>query len=119
MLEILEKKNPDVKSLRDFIRYLKHIPSFDSILNTFQVVTRAEDLSLRERNEDGLTLNEILPLINHPTVHAGNDFGADNNRVAPKQRGLMLKRGQALYASVGGPTALTYPFYVNVQGGYY
>ena len=60
MLEILEKKNPDVKSLRDFIRYLKHIPSFDSILNTFQVVTRAEDLSLRERNEDGLTLNEIL-----------------------------------------------------------
>ena len=26
MLEILEKKNPDVKSLRDFIRYLKHIP---------------------------------------------------------------------------------------------
>jgi hypothetical protein len=31
----------------------------------------------------------------------------------------MLKRGQALYAAVGGQVALTYPFYVNVQGGYY
>ena len=66
-----------------------------------------------------LTLNEILPLINHPVPHAGSNFGSANNEVAPKMRGLVLERGQALYASVSGTTALTNGFYVNVQGGYY
>ena len=66
-----------------------------------------------------LTEKKVLPYINHPTVQAGTNFTSANNEVAPKQRGLMLKRGQALYASVGGSVALTYPFYVNVQGGYY
>ena len=31
----------------------------------------------------------------------------------------MLKRGQAIYAAVEGTTALTYGFYINVQGGFY
>jgi len=66
-----------------------------------------------------LTLKEILPLINHPVVQAGSNFGSANNEVAPKQRGLMLQRGQALYAAVSGTTALTNGFYVNVQAGYY
>jgi len=64
-------------------------------------------------------LKEILPLINHPVVQAGSNFGSANNEVAPKQRGLMLKRGQALYASVSGTSALTNGFYCNIQGGYY
>ena len=66
-----------------------------------------------------LTLNEELPLINHPVVQAGSNFTSANNEVAPKQRGLMLKRGQALYVAASGSTALTTGFYCNVQGGYY
>jgi hypothetical protein len=66
-----------------------------------------------------LTLNEILPLINHPVPHAGSNFTSANNEVSPKTRGLVMERGQALYASVSGTTALTNGFYVCVQGGYY
>jgi hypothetical protein len=61
----------------------------------------------------------ILPFINHPVVQAGSNFVTANNEVAPKQRGLILQRGQAIYAAVSGTTALTNGFYVNVQGGYY
>ena len=66
-----------------------------------------------------LTLKEVLPFINHPVVQAGANFGSANNEVAPKQRGLILQRGQAIYAAVSGTTALTNGFYVNVQGGFY
>ena len=66
-----------------------------------------------------LTLKEVLPFINHPVVQAGSNFVTANNEVAPKQRGLMLQRGQAIYAAVSGTTALTNGFYVNVQAGYY
>lgn len=66
-----------------------------------------------------LTLNEKLPLINHPVPHAGANFVSANNEVSPKTRGLVLQRGQALYAAVGGTTSLTNGFYINVQGGYY
>ena len=66
-----------------------------------------------------LTQQQVLPFINHPTVQAGSNFGGANVAQAPKQRGLMLKRGQALYAAVEGTTALTNGFYINVQGGFY
>ena len=66
-----------------------------------------------------LTLNEVLPLINHPVPHAGANFGSANNEVSPKMRGLVMERGQALYAAVSGTTALTNGFYVCVQGGFY
>lgn len=66
-----------------------------------------------------LTLNRDLPLINHPVVQAGSNFDSATSQIAPKQRGLMLKRGQALYAAVSGATALTTGFYVGVQGGFY
>jgi len=66
-----------------------------------------------------LTLEETLPLINHPTVQAGNNFGSANNEIAPKQRGLMLRRGQALYVAASGTSALTNGFYCNIQGGFY
>ena len=66
-----------------------------------------------------LTLNKDLPLINHPVVQAGSNFTSANSEVAPKQRGLMLKRGQALYVAASGSTALTNGFYCNVQGGFY
>jgi len=66
-----------------------------------------------------LTLNEELPLINHPVPHAGGNFGSATNEVAPKNRGLVIQRGQAIYAAVGGTTNLTSGFYVCAQGGYY
>ena len=59
------------------------------------------------------------PYINHPVVQAGANFGSANSTTAPKMRGLMLKRGQALYAAASGATALTNGFYVNVQAGFY
>ena len=66
-----------------------------------------------------LTLNGILPLINHPVVQAGANFTSTNSTISPKSRGLMLQRGQALYVAASGSTALTNGFYVAVQGGYY
>jgi len=66
-----------------------------------------------------LTDKEDLPFINHPVVQAGSNMGSANSNKALKSRGLMLKRGQALYAAVSGSTALTSGFYVGVQGGFY
>ena len=100
----------------DFCFYLVNTGTVTNINQFFPLFVASIDSSQQDYS---LTLNEILPLINHPTVQAGNDFGADNNRVAPKQRGLMLKRGQALYVAASGATALTNGFYCNVQGGFY
>jgi hypothetical protein len=66
-----------------------------------------------------LTLNGVLPLINHPVVQAGANVTSANSSISPKMRGLMLQRGQALYVATSGSTALTNGFYVSVQGGYY
>ena len=66
-----------------------------------------------------LTEKGVLPLINHPVVQAGANFGSANSNTSPKMRGLMLQRGQALYAAVSGATSLANGFYVNVQAGYY
>lgn len=66
-----------------------------------------------------LTEQNILPLINFPVAQAGANFTSANSKTSPKLRGLMLQRGQALYAAVSGATSLTNGFYVNVQAGYY
>lgn len=66
-----------------------------------------------------LTENNVLPLINFPVAQAGANFTSANSKTSPKMRGLMLQRGQALYAAVSGATALTNGFYINVQAGYY
>lgn len=66
-----------------------------------------------------LSSNNVLPLINHPVPQAGANFTSANSQTSPKIRGLMLQRGQSLYAAVSGSTALTNGFYVGVQGGYY
>ena len=66
-----------------------------------------------------LTLNGVLPFINHPVVQSGSNFDSATSTISPKMRGLMLKRGQALYVAASGATALTNGFYVGVQGGYY
>lgn len=66
-----------------------------------------------------LTEKNILPFVNFPVPSAGANFTSANSTTSPKMRGLMLQRGQALYASVSGVTSLTNGFYVNVQSGYY
>lgn len=66
-----------------------------------------------------LTINEKLPLINHPVPHAGSNFTTANNEVAPKNRGLVLQKGQSIYVAVGGDITLTSGFYINAQGGFY
>ena len=87
--------------------------------NQFFPLFNASIDSVASKQVFSLTLNEVLPLINHPVVQAGTNFTSANNEVAPKQRGLMLKRGQALYVAASGATALTTGFYCNVQGGFY
>ena len=98
-----------------------YLVSTATVTNTnqfFPLFTASID-SVASKQNYSLTLNEELPLINHPVVQAGSNFTSANNEVAPKQRGLMLKRGQALYVAASGASALTTGFYCNVQGGYY
>ena len=100
----------------DFCFYLVNSGTVTNINQFFPLFVASIDSSQQEYS---LTLNEKLPLINHPTVQAGSNFVSANNEIAPKQRGLMLKRGQALYVAASGATALTNGFYCNVQGGFY
>ena len=64
MLEILEKRNPDVDRLADFISKLKTMRSYDQMLDAMIMDTRAEDISRREQYDEGLSLNEILDKFN-------------------------------------------------------
>ena len=100
----------------DFCFYLVNSGTVTNINQFFPLFVASVDSSQQSYS---CTLNEVLPFINHPTVQAGSNFGSANNEIAPKQRGLMLKRGQALYVAASGATALTNGFYCNVQGGFY
>ena len=64
MLEILEKRNPDVDKLATFISKLKNMRSYDQMLDALIMDTRAEDISRREQYDEGLSLNEILDKFN-------------------------------------------------------
>jgi hypothetical protein len=91
----------------DFCFYLTNTSSITSTTQ-FSPLMVASIPAVYENLSFSLTDNDILPIINQPVVHA-----------APKIRGLMLQRGQALYVAASGASALTNGFYVNVQGGYY
>ena len=106
----------DISLPTDFCFYLVNSGTVTNINQFFPLFVASIDSSQQTYS---LTLNEILPFINHPTVQAGSNFGSANNEIAPKQRGLMLKRGQALYVAASGANALTNGFYCNVQGGFY
>ena len=108
----------DVYDPIDFCFYLVNIGTVTNINQFFPLFVASID-AVAAKQYCSLTMKEVLPLINHPVVQAGSNFGSANNEIAPKQRGLMLKRGQALYVSVSGTAALTNGFYCNVQGGYY
>lgn len=110
--------NVSVYAPTDICFYLVSTGTITNI-NQFFPLFVASIPSTVGNQEYSLTLKEILPLINHPVVQAGSNFTSANNEVAAKHRGLMLQRGQAIYAAVSGTSALTNGFYVNVQAGYY
>jgi len=108
--------NVDVSLPTDFCFYLVNTGTVTNINQFFPLFVASIDCSQQSYS---LSEQKILPFINHPTVQAGANFGSANNALAPKQRGLMLKRGQALYVAASGANALTNGFYCNVQGGFY
>ena len=110
--------NVEVSDPIDFCFYLVNLGTLTNINQFFPLFVASID-AVAAKQYCSLTMKEVLPLINHPVVQAGSNFGSANNEIAPRQRGLMLKRGQALYVSVSGTAALTNGFYCNVQGGYY
>ena len=60
MLSILSERNPNMEELIQFIQKLKTMRSYDDMLDAMIMDTRAEDISRREQEDDGLSLNEIL-----------------------------------------------------------
>lgn len=102
----------------DFCFYLVNTGTVTNI-NQFFPLFVASIPATYENQSYSLTLNTVLPLISHPVVQAGSNFSSSNSTISPKIRGLMLQRGQALYVSAGGATALTNGFYIGVQAGYY
>ena len=110
--------NVNVYAPTDICFYLVNVSTLTNI-NQFFPLFVASIPSTVGNQEYSLTLKEVLPFINHPVVQAGSNFTTANNEVAAKHRGLILQRGQAIYAAVSGTTSLTNGFYVNVQAGYY
>ena len=108
--------NVDISLPTDFCFYLVNTGTVTNINQFFPLFVASIDCSQQSYS---LTKEQILPFINHPTVQAGSNISSANSAVAIKQRGLMLKRGQALYVAASGATALTNGFYCNVQGGFY
>lgn len=102
----------------DFCIYLVETGSVTNTNQFFPLFTVSIPATY-EHQYYSLTEYNVLPLINHPTVQAGSNFYTANSATSPKIRGMMLKRGQALYASYSGTTALANGFYVTAQGGYY
>lgn len=98
----------------DFCFYLANSSSITTT-NQFSPLMVASVPATYDNLTYSLSSKGVLPLINHPVVQAGSAASES----APKIRGLMLQRGQALYVAASGASALTNGFYVNVQGGYY
>ena len=117
-LEVLTSGNTSVYQPIDICFYLVNTGSI-TLTTQYLPLFVASIPATYDNQYFSLTENNILPLINHPVAQAGANFTSTNSKTSPKLRGLMLQRGQALYASVSGPTSLTNGFFVNVQAGYY
>ena len=102
----------------DFCFYLVNTGTITNI-NQFFPLFVASIPAVYNNQSYSLTLDNVLPLINHPVVQAGANFTSTNSTTAAKMRGLMLQRGQALYVAAGGAVSLTNGFYVNCQAAYY
>ena len=110
--------NVSVYRPTDFCFYLVSVGTVTNV-NQFFPLFVANLPSTPAYETCSLSMKGVLPFINHPTVQAGANVTSTNSNVSPKNRGLMLKRGQALYCAASGATALTNGFFCNVQGGFY
>ena len=102
----------------DFCFYLVSAASVTNTNQFFPLFTLSID-SVATKEFFSLTEQGILPYINHPVAQSGANINSANSLTIPKHRGLMLRRGQALFVAASGSTALTNAFYCNVQGGFY
>jgi len=114
----ISSSNVNIQQPVDFCFYLVNTGTITNINQFFPLFVQSIPC-VPENQTVSLTMEEVLPLINHPTVQAGANFVSANNEVAPKQRGLMLKRGQALYVAASGSNSLINGFFCNIQGGFY
>lgn len=110
--------NVSIYAPLDLCFYLVSTSSVTNI-NQFYPLFVASVPATYDNQVFSLTEKNILPLINHPVVQAGANFASTNSTTSPKMRGLMLQRGQSIYAAFSGSTSLTNGFYVNVQSAYY
>ncbi len=60
MLQHLANRNPNEVKLQKFIKQLREMRSYDDMLDEMIMTTRVQDMSEKEKGNDGLTLNEIL-----------------------------------------------------------
>ena len=60
MLKIISDRNPNEKKLNKFIEQLKTMRSYDDMLDQMILETRIQDISEKDKGNDGLTLNDIL-----------------------------------------------------------
>ena len=60
MLQILSDRNPGELKLEEFIEQLKTMRSYDDMLDQMIIETRMQDISEKDKGNDGLTLNDIL-----------------------------------------------------------
>ena len=102
----------------DFCFYLVSASTVTNINQFFPLFTLSID-SVVSKEYFSLTEQGILPYINHPVAQSGANINSANSLTIPKHRGLMLRRGQALFVATSGSTALTNGFYCNIQGGFY
>jgi hypothetical protein len=110
--------NVSVSLPTDFCFYLVNTGTITNINQFFPLFVASID-SVASKQNCSLTVKGVLPYVNHPVVQSGNNIISANSNTVPKHRGLMLKRGQALYVAASGTSALTNGFYCNVQGGFY
>ena len=60
MLQIFADRNPNEVKLQNFIEQLKTMRSYDDMLDQMIIETRMQDISEKDKGNDGLTLNDIL-----------------------------------------------------------
>tara|TARA_R100000742_G_C4272396_1_gene91585 strand:- start:450 stop:749 length:300 start_codon:yes stop_codon:yes gene_type:complete len=75
MLQILKDNNPNVEQLPKFIDQLIHMRSYDEMLDSMIMSTRADNTSKKEKGDGGLSLNEIL---DHLDIRKWNETDRKN-----------------------------------------
>jgi|DEB0MinimDraft_12_1074336.scaffolds.fasta_scaffold07022_8 hypothetical protein len=76
MLVILQERNTSVDRLSAFIEKLKGLDSYNDMLHTFALMTRAENMSIQRKSgnkKNGMALEDILRRLNMRLLRDGED----------------------------------------------